>query len=80
MDQTFLAFGRHGLKNNPNRVQSEYEEQIKAHREKIGELVLQIEFLKKAKDVLSEDIRKNVVRVDLPRKSVAMLFHKNFLL
>jgi len=36
-------------------VHTEYEEQIKAHREKIGELVLQIDVLKKAKEVLSED-------------------------
>ena len=52
---TFLEFGRQGLKNNPKRVQSEYEEQIKVQREKIGELVLQIDVLKKAKEVLSED-------------------------
>jgi transposase-like protein len=52
---TFLEFGRQGLKNNPKRVHTEYEEQIKAHREKIGELVLQIDVLKKAKEVLSED-------------------------
>jgi len=51
----FLEFGRQGLKNNPKRVQSEYEEQIKVQREKIGELVLQIDVLKKAKEVLSED-------------------------
>jgi len=52
---TFLEFGRQGLKNNPKRVHTEYEEQIKAHREKIGELVLQIDVLKKAKEVLCED-------------------------
>ena len=52
---TFLEFGRQGLKNNPKRVQTEYEEQIKVQREKIGELVLQIDVLKKAKEVLSED-------------------------
>jgi transposase-like protein len=52
---TFLEFGRQGLKNNPKRVHSEYEEQIKAHREKIGALVLEIDVLKKAKEVLSED-------------------------
>ncbi len=51
----FLEFGRQGRKNNPKRVQSEYEEQIKVQREKIGELVLQIDVLKKAKEVLSED-------------------------
>ena len=51
----FLEFGRQGLKNNAKRVQSEYEEQIKVQREKIGELVLQIDVLKKAKEVLSED-------------------------
>ncbi len=52
---TFLEFGRQGLKNNSRRVHTEYEEQIKAHREKIGELVLQIDVLKKVKEVLSED-------------------------
>jgi transposase-like protein len=52
---TFLEFVRQGLKNNPKRVHSEYEEQIMAHREKIGELVLQIDVLKKAKEVLSKD-------------------------
>ena len=51
----FLEFGRQGLKNNPKRVQTEYEDQIKVQREKIGELVLQIDVLKKAKEVLSED-------------------------
>ncbi|HRZ77893.1 MAG TPA: helix-turn-helix domain-containing protein [Bacteroidales bacterium] len=57
---TFLEFGRQGLKNNPKRVHSEYEEQIKAHREKIGELVLQVDVLKKAKEVLSEDENSSV--------------------
>ena len=52
---TFLEYGRQGLKNNPKRVHAAYEDQIKAHREKIGELVLQIDVLKKAKEVLSED-------------------------
>jgi transposase-like protein len=52
---TFLEFGRQGLKNNPKRVQAEYEDQMKVQREKIGELVLQIDVLKKAKEVLSED-------------------------
>lgn len=56
----FLEFGRQGLKNNPKRVHSAYEEQIKAHREKIGELVLQVDVLKKAKEVLSEDENSSV--------------------
>ena len=57
---TFLEFGRQGLKSNPKRVHSEYEEQIKAHREKIGELVLQVDVLKKAREVLSEDENSSV--------------------
>jgi hypothetical protein len=43
---TFLEFSKQCLKNNPKRVHSEYEVQIKAHREKIGELMLQIDVLK----------------------------------
>ena len=34
-------------------MESAYEEQLKSHREKIGELVLQIDILKKAKQLLS---------------------------
>lgn len=52
---TFLEYGRNGLKSHPKRVEAEHEQQIKAHREKIGELVLQIDVLKKAKELLSED-------------------------
>jgi hypothetical protein len=35
-------------------VHSEYEEQIKAHREKVVEPVLQLNVFKKAKEVLSD--------------------------
>ena len=52
---TFLEYGRQGLKIHPKRAEAEHEQQIKAHREKIGELVLQIDVLKKAKEVLCED-------------------------
>ena len=49
--ETFLEYGRQGLKSHPRRMQSEHEQEIKAHREKIGELVLQIDVLKKAKEL-----------------------------
>ncbi|MGI6398404.1 MAG: transposase [Desulfomonilia bacterium] len=52
---TFLEYGRQGLKSHPKRAEAEHEQQIKAHREKIGELVLQIDVLKKTKELLSED-------------------------
>ena len=41
--------------SHPRRIESTYEEQLKTHREKIGELVLQIDILKKATELLSED-------------------------
>jgi hypothetical protein len=46
--------GRMGLRANPKKVESVYEDELKAHREKIGELVLQIDVLKKAKKILEE--------------------------
>ena len=52
---TFLEYGRQGLKSHPKRAEAEHEQQIKAHREKIGELVLQIDVLKKTRELLSED-------------------------
>ena len=52
---TFLESGRRGLKTNPKSLESGHESQLKAHREKIGELVLQIDVLKKAKAILSEE-------------------------
>ena len=52
---TFLESGRRGLKTSPKSLKSGYELQLKAHREKIGELVLQIDVLKKAKAILSEE-------------------------
>lgn len=51
---TFMEYGRQALRANPKKVESVYEEQLKAHREKIGELVLQIDVLKKAKKILEE--------------------------
>ena len=50
---TFMEYGRQGLKSHPKRMEAAYEEQLKSHREKIGELVLQIDILKKATQVLS---------------------------
>jgi len=52
---TFLESGRRGLKTNPKSVEASHESDLKAHREKIGELVLQIDVLKKAKAILSEE-------------------------
>jgi transposase-like protein len=52
--ETFMEYGRHGLKSNPKSVESLYEAELKAHKEKIGELVLQIDVLKKAKKILEE--------------------------
>ncbi len=51
---TFMEYGRQGLRGNPKKVESVYEDELKAHREKIGELVLQIDVLKKAKKILEE--------------------------
>lgn len=51
---TFMEYGRQGLRANPKKVESAYEEELKAHREKIGELVLQVDVLKKAKKILEE--------------------------
>jgi transposase-like protein len=52
---TFLESGRRALKTNPKSLEGAHESQLKAHREKIGELVLQIDVLKKAKAILSEE-------------------------
>ena len=52
---TFIEFGKEGLKSNPKNVEAIYQKEIKRHREKISELVLQIDVLKKAKAILSEE-------------------------
>jgi transposase-like protein len=52
--ETFMEYGRQGLRANPKNAESLYEEELKAHREKIVELVLQIDVLKKAKKILEE--------------------------
>ena len=57
---TFVNSGTHALKSNPRKVESAYESQLKAHREKIGELVLQIDVLKKAKSILEEGEEENL--------------------
>jgi transposase-like protein len=57
--ETFLEYGRQGLRANPRNAESAYEEELKAHREKIGELVLQIDVLKKAKKVLEDSEEEN---------------------
>ena len=41
---TLMEYGRQGLRANSKKIESVYEEELKAHREKIGELVLQIAF------------------------------------
>ncbi len=57
--ETFLGYGRQGLRINPKNVESAYEEELKAHREKIGELILQIDVLKKAKKLLEDSEEEN---------------------
>jgi transposase-like protein len=52
--ETFMEYGRQGLKSNPKSMESLYEAELKAHKEKIGELVLQVDVLKKAKKILEE--------------------------
>jgi len=57
--ETFLEYGRQGLRTNAKNAESAYEEELKAHREKIGELVLQIDVLKKAKKILEDSEEEN---------------------
>ena len=52
---TFIDFGTQALKTNPKSIEAVYKKELKRHREKIGELVLQIEVLKKAEAILSEE-------------------------
>ncbi len=52
---TFIAFGTQALKVNPKSMEAIYQKELKRHREKIGELVLQIDVLKKAEAILSEE-------------------------
>lgn len=47
---TFMEYGRQGLRANPKKVESIYEEELKAHREKIGELVLQVDVFEKGQE------------------------------
>ena len=57
--ETFMEYGRQGLRANPRNAESAYEEELKAHREKIGELVLQVDVLKKAKKLLEDSEEEN---------------------
>jgi transposase-like protein len=57
--EAFLEYGRQGLRANPKNAESAYEEELKAPREKIGELVLQIDVLKKAKKILEDSEEEN---------------------
>ena len=52
---TFLEYGRQGLKIHPKRPETDNKQQVKANRNKMGKLVLEIDVLKKAKELLSED-------------------------
>jgi transposase-like protein len=45
--ETFMEYGRQGLRANPKNVESLYVEELRAHPEKIGQLVLQIDVLEK---------------------------------
>ena len=51
---TFMEYGRRGLKSKPKKLEAMYEEQLRLHREKIGEMTLQIDVLKKAKKILED--------------------------
>ena len=57
--ETFMEYGRQGLRANPRTAESAYEGELKAHREKIGELVLQVDVLKKAKKLLEDPGEEN---------------------
>ena len=57
--ETFMEYGRQGLRANPRNAESVYEEELKAHREKIGELVLQVDVLKKAKKLMEDSEEEN---------------------
>ncbi|ROQ90125.1 transposase-like protein [Desulfosoma caldarium] len=52
---TFIAFGTQALKVHPKSVEAVEQKELKQHRERIGEMVLQIEVLKKAEAILSEE-------------------------
>jgi transposase-like protein len=52
--ETFLEYGQQGLRANPKNAESVYEEELETNRQKIGELVLQIDVLKKAKKRLED--------------------------
>ena len=52
-----MAYGRNGLKANPKNATNLHGAQLKQHHEKIGELVLQINVLEKAKKLLAGDER-----------------------
>lgn len=53
--ETFISFGTEALKTHPRSIEAVYQKELKRHREKIGELVLQIDVLKKAERMLSEE-------------------------
>jgi len=53
--ETFISFGTQALKVNPKSMEAVYQKELKRHREKIGELVLQIDVLKKAEAILNEE-------------------------
>ncbi|ROQ90774.1 transposase [Desulfosoma caldarium] len=52
---TFIAVGTQALKVHPRSAEAVEQKELTRHREKIGELVLQIEVLKKAEAILSEE-------------------------
>ncbi|WP_123289622.1 hypothetical protein [Desulfosoma caldarium] len=52
---TFIAFGTQALKVNPKSVEAVEQKELKWHCEKMGDRVLQIEVLKKAETILSEE-------------------------
>lgn len=50
---TFMEYGRQGLRANPKKVETVHEEELKAHREKIGELVLGLSERNRASQILA---------------------------
>ncbi len=52
---TFIPFGTKGLTVSPKSMEAIYQNELKGHREKIGELMLEIDALKKAEAILSKE-------------------------
>ena len=53
--ETFIAFGTEALEAHPKSIEAIYQRELDRHRERIGELVLQMDVLKKAETILGEE-------------------------